>query len=76
LDLNPVLSSPHFHIRWEENPTLDWECFATYSEAANRARELAAPNEQFLIEEVHAECPLLRERLTPEGRAKYADNSR
>jgi len=62
MDLNPVVSHPHFHIRWGKNSTLDWECFSTYSEAEKRANELAAPNEIFMIAEVHADCPLLKVR--------------
>ena len=68
--LNPVVSHPHFHIRWERNSALDWECFPTYSEAAIRAKELAAPNEIFMIEEVHADCPLLRLRRSIKGQQR------
>jgi hypothetical protein len=53
------ISRPHFHIRWEKRPALDWECFPTYREAAERANELAGPNEIFTIEEVMVDCPLL-----------------
>jgi hypothetical protein len=70
MDLNPVDSHPYFHIRWEKNSTLDWECFSTYSEAAIRAKELAAPNEIFVIEEVHADCPLLRVRHSFKGQQR------
>jgi hypothetical protein len=68
--LNPLDSHTHFHIRWEKNSTLDWECFSTYSEAANRANELAAPSEIFVIEEVHADCPLHRLRHSLKGQQR------
>ena len=62
MDLTSAISRPHFHIRWEMSPTLDWECFPTYSEAAERADELARPNETYGIEEVYVDCPLLKMR--------------
>jgi hypothetical protein len=49
---------PHYHIRWAEKDTLDWECFSTQWEADLRAAELAGADEIFTIEEVFANCPL------------------
>jgi len=49
---------PHFHIRWIDKESLDWECFATQHEASERAQELALDGEAFTIEEVQAKCPL------------------
>ena len=50
--------SPHFHIHWTDNKTLDWECFNSHEEARTRAVELSRPGETFKIEKVSAKCPL------------------
>ncbi len=57
MDRAPVYYRPHYHIRWENKTTLDWECFHTYSDATRRAAELARPYELFTIEEVSSDCP-------------------
>jgi hypothetical protein len=53
-----VFNRTHYHIRWHRKDSLDWECFDSYSEAIASAYELAAPGEQFTIEEVSSSCPL------------------
>jgi len=52
----------HFHIRWIESNRLDLECFKTHLEAAERARELARPDEVFQIEKLTTQCPLMLPR--------------
>jgi len=47
---------PHFHIRWSGKDSLDWQRFRTREEAAERARELARPQETYAIEEYSSEC--------------------
>ena len=60
MDQYPAYDRPHYHIRWENKETLDWECFHSYSEAKIRAAELAEPQELFTIEEVTSNCPMRR----------------
>jgi hypothetical protein len=59
MDPGPVYCRPHYHIRWKNKQSLDWECFQSYSEAGIRAAELVSPSETFTIEEVSSECPSL-----------------
>ena len=58
---------PHFHILWIGKENLDWECFETLAEALQRGAELALPGESFTIEEVSANCPLLKKRQGSAG---------
>ncbi|HET6142739.1 MAG TPA: hypothetical protein VFE02_04475 [Candidatus Acidoferrales bacterium] len=58
MNLHPESPHPHFHIHWEDNQNLDWECFESESDALGRAMELARPGEEFKIEEVSTNCPL------------------
>jgi hypothetical protein len=58
MNAHPESPHTHFHIHWDENNNLDWECFETESEALGRAMELARPGEEFTIETVSADCPL------------------
>jgi hypothetical protein len=51
-----TVSRKHFHIRWVRTRRLDWESFATSSEAVSRAQELARPGEEFEIEEFDQRC--------------------
>jgi hypothetical protein len=53
-------AGPHFHIRWSHKNDLDWECFDTFRDATNRAKELAAPGEQFTVQIVLSECAIKR----------------
>jgi hypothetical protein len=47
-----------FHISWN-GTTLDWECFDSREEAAERAIFLKQEGETFKVEEVRTEeCPL------------------
>jgi hypothetical protein len=62
MDLHTAYDRPRYHIRWQRKDTLDWECFQTYSEAKTRAAELAEPDENFTIDEVSSDCPLLRRK--------------
>jgi hypothetical protein len=57
MDQKPVYRRPHYHIRWKYEPTLDWQCFHSYSDAYTLAAQLAKPHESFTIDEVSSECP-------------------
>jgi hypothetical protein len=67
MDQLPSYFRSHYHIRWENKATLDWECFQTYSDAAIRAKELVRPDEIFTIEEVSSDCPLGRTKTASAG---------
>jgi hypothetical protein len=56
MDDTPVGS--HFHIKWSQKNDLDWECFDNFRDATNRAKELAAPGEQFTVQMVLTACPI------------------
>jgi len=58
MERTPDYNRPHYHIRWEHQEDLDWECLHTYAEAKKRAEDLAGPDERFTIEEVSSDCPL------------------
>lgn len=48
----------HFHIRWREKDSLDWECFETHDASHTRALALMLTGETFEIVEVSMNCPL------------------
>lgn len=56
----------HYHIRWIPKPSLDWEPFDTYEDAETCAKELARPDETYVIEAVRGAC----ERCSPLFEAK------
>ena len=55
----------HFHIRWKESGSLDWEVFFTPQEAKSRAGELARPGEGFAVEQFDKTCPRCGELRKP-----------
>lgn len=55
--MNQEHEKTHFHIRWSEKSTLDWERFHTIVEAEERARQIAHPGESYTIEQYGAACP-------------------
>jgi hypothetical protein len=40
---------PHYHIRWSDRTTLDWECFSTSAAAEKRAKDLVRPDETYTV---------------------------
>src|SRR5215472_10686905 len=58
----------HFHIRWSQGSTLDWEPFQSQADAEATAKQLAGPHESYGIEHrQHGTCErcatFLREKL-------------
>jgi hypothetical protein len=53
----------HYHIRWSEKDSLDWESFRLRTEADARARQLMRPGESYTIEELDAGCLQCRTRF-------------
>jgi hypothetical protein len=58
----------HYHIRWSQTPSLDWESFSTHYEAEAAAEVLARPGEKYTIEERGDDC----ERCRDAAKAKAA----
>ena len=46
----------HYHIRWS-NGQIDWQVYATESDAAAGAEQLARPDETFTIVKFDGSCP-------------------
>jgi hypothetical protein len=53
-----VRKEAHFHIHWNGNGKLDWECFETREAANEQALYLKREDETFQIDEVSQDCPL------------------
>ena len=54
---------PHYHIRWSDRTSLDWQCFNTHAEAAARAKQLVRREETYTIEEHGEACPRCRDAM-------------
>jgi hypothetical protein len=54
---------PHYHIRWSEKATLDWERFDTSAEAERNAKQLVRFNESYAIEECDGACPRCQDAM-------------
>ncbi len=70
---HPDVPQTHFHILWNDQDHLDWECFDTIAGASKRAGELARPNEVFTIQAVSADCSLRRAKSMSAGKNSFVD---
>lgn len=52
---------PHYHIRWSDRTTLDWECFSTSAAAEKRAKDLVRPDQTYTVEEHSRSCHRCRD---------------
>ena len=62
-----VVRKTHFHIRWLGVKRLDWEPFQTREQAEERAKQLARPEETFVIEEHDRYCARCAARTAAVG---------
>ena len=46
----------HYHIRWSDKTTLDWESFDTIPDAETNAKKLVQSSEAYTIEEHNGDC--------------------
>jgi hypothetical protein len=60
MDRIPVL---HYHIRWSDKTTLNYECFDTRADAEAGAKELVRRGETYTIEEHDGGCPRCQDML-------------